>query len=52
MKLQTRKKNGYFIAPISDYQMIKPISDKFKKIYPEIKAKKVPWHIALEQTGF
>ena len=46
------RKNGYFVVPMSDYQMIKPISNRYKKIHEKVKKAKVPWHIALEQSGF
>jgi len=46
------RKNGFFVVPMSDYQMIKPISNRYKKIHEKIKNAKVPWHIALEQSGF
>ncbi|NHI94837.1 MAG: GNAT family N-acetyltransferase [Candidatus Lokiarchaeota archaeon] len=45
-------RNGFFLPSISDVEMIKPISNDFKKIYPDIKLLKGPWHIALEQSGF
>ncbi len=43
---------GYIIVNKADMQMIKPISERAKRLFGKIQGKKLLWKVPYEQTGF